>query len=195
MEMKDLVCFVFFPLNEKDHFSISRRNSFGKWFIISSIGTIWSTSKTRSFNQRWFVISSMRRERERFSFDDLDNVLSILNDISPPTSSSPPPPSQALIDLAASSNSMFVLKFNYWFLNDEYVGGSNSAANELDDLFGSLQLTKVPSPPSSSTTTNIVDPLDDCLPLFPTTNVKTNPPPSGSSSFFVLSNLIQCFSF
>lgn len=49
-----------------------------------------------------------------------------------------------------------------------YLGGAsgtNSAVNELDDLFGSIKLTPTPN----------IDPLEDCLPLFPSTNnVKTN---------------------
>ncbi len=58
------------------------------------------------------------------------------------------------------------------------IGSSNktkSAENELDELFGSI---KVPSDNkinvSSSNKSGNIEQLDDCLPLFPTTNLNTN---------------------
>ena len=91
-----------------------------------------------------------------------DNVLSIVDDIP-----SPPPPkssaSQTLIDLAGSFSP---------------ANQTNSATNELDELFGSIKVNV----PIASNQSGNVDHLDDCLPLFPTVNTNTNTNKPGSTS-------------
>ncbi|UJR10896.1 hypothetical protein I4U23_015084 [Adineta vaga] len=94
-----------------------------------------------------------RLVRQNANFKD-DNVLPLFDEVVPvPTSSA----SRTLIDLAGNATSS--------------LKETKSAANELDELFGSLNVmpnstsTLVPSTQNES---------DDCLPLFSTTNTKTN---------------------
>ncbi|CAF1375750.1 unnamed protein product [Adineta steineri] len=83
-----------------------------------------------------------------------DNVLPLYDDIQPAAASSAP---RTLIDLAENLNN-----------STNKPNETNSAANELDDLFGSINIA-----PASNQ-----NDLDDCLPLFPSSTTKaTNSTP------------------
>ena len=85
----------------------------------------------------------------------LDNVLPLFDDVLPAPAVSIP---RTLIDLAGSSTTSSETK---------------SAANELDELFGSLTVVSDSKPTSVPPAQNE---QDDCLPLFSTASTKaTNP--------------------
>lgn len=50
------------------------------------------------------------------------------------------------------------------------INETKSAANELDELFGSLRVVS----DNKSNQSGNIDQLDDCLPLFPATSISTN---------------------
>ena len=68
---------------------------------------------------------------------------------------------------------------------------TKSAANELDDLFGSIKIhSESQINQSSSNSSGNVDQLDDCLPLFPSTNTNKS---TNQSSFMILDHKYVSF--
>ena len=104
--------------------------------------------------QKMVCYAKHQNTNQRFLFP-LDNVLPLFDDVPPPPTVCIP---RTLIDLAGSSTKSSETK---------------SAANELDELFGSLTVMPDSKPTVVPSTQNE---LDDCLPLFSSTSTKaTNP--------------------